>query len=413
MASAFEYQALDKQGKRKKGVLEADTASQVRQKLREMNLVPLSVDEVVDVKAGKASGAVARRLGGRKRIASADLALLTRQLATLLEARIPLDEALTGVVEQSEKAHVKSILLGVRSRVLEGHSLAAAMDAFPTAFPKLYRTTVASGERSGQLDLVLSRLADFTERQHEVKQKVVQAMIYPSLMTLVSIGVVVFLLIYVVPKIINVFTQTHQSLPLSTQILVGISHFLRVYGLYLLAALVAVIVIFMLLLKKNEGFRFRFHQFLLKLPIIGRGIRTVNGARFARTFGILTAATVPVLDGMKAATQMVVPLPMRQALEIATDRVREGTYINKALQKTGFFAPMFVHLVASGEASGQLESMLAKAAGYQEREVEGLIQGSLTLFEPMMILVMGGIVLFIVLAVMLPIFSMDQFNFNQ
>lgn len=407
--AAFSYIALDQKGKRKKGLMEADTAREVRQKLRDQGFIPLEVEIVSERgKTKKEAGEKKRKLFRRKRFSASDLALVTRQLATLLTAGIPLDEVLSGVAEQAEKTHIKSILLGVRAKVVEGYSLATAMNEFPSAFPKLYRITVASGENSGKLDQVLNKLADFTERQNEVKQKIRQAMIYPTMMTVVSIGVVVFLLIYVVPKIVDVFSQTKQTLPYATTVLISISEFLKHYGIYLIIALIILAYIFYRLLK-NEKFRYRFDSFILKLPIIGRSIKTVNSARFGRTFGILFAATVPVLDAMRSSSQLITPLPMRNAVEASIERVREGTSVSAALRKTGYFAPMFIHLIASGEASGQLSGMLERAAMNQERDVEALIQGALTLFEPILILVMGGVVLFIVLAIMLPIFALDQF----
>lgn len=404
---AYHYIALDKQGKRNKGVIEADNARQARAQLREKHLMALEVTTVTQkqVTTSKLSQSASRF----KRMKSQDLMLLTRQLATLLSAGIPLDEALTGVASQSEKAGVKSILLGVRARIMEGHTLAAGMAEFPKAFPKLYRTTVSSGEKSGNLDEVLLRLAEYTEKQQHIKRKIQQALIYPAMMTVVSIGVVIFMLTYVVPKIIAVFNQTNQVLPLSTKILLALSSVLQHEGLYIFIGLVLAIYGFCRLMRRQH-FRRGVHRFLFKLPLLGKLIKTINAARFARTFGILNAASVPVLDSMHAAAEMIAPIPMREAVVEAIEQVREGKPIHLALKKTHYFSPMFVHLIASGESSGQLESMLQKAASNQESEVEAVIEGSLTLFEPMMILVMGSVVLFIVLAVMLPIFALDNFS---
>ena len=275
-------------------------------------------------------------------------------------------------------------------------------------FQSCIALTVAAGEKSGKLDQLLEKLADYTERQHEIKQKVRQAMLYPSLMTVVSITVVIFMLIYVVPKIVTVFSQTNQALPLVTIILISVSLFVKRYGLYLFAGFSVCSYFFWRLLGR-EKFRVKFDGFLLRIPVIGKTLKTINASRFARTFGILTAATVPVLDGMQAAAKLINPLPMRYAVEAAIEKVREGENISTALRETRFFSPMLTHLVASGEASGSLASMLEKAAANQERDVEAMIQSTLTLFEPILILVMGAVVLFIVLAIMLPIFAMDQF----
>jgi general secretion pathway protein F len=285
--------------------------------------------------------------------------------------------------------------------------LADGMNDYPTAFPALYRTTVAAGERTGKLGQVLDQLADYTEKQHYIRQKIKQALIYPIMMTSVSISIVIFLLIYVVPKIIAVFSQTNQTLPLATTVLIDISQFVQHYGIYLIIGIIAFIFLWMRALKK-VAFRRKIDVLLLKTPVIGRAIRTINAARFGRTLGILNAASVPVLDAMHASAGLIKPLPMYEKIQGAIAQVREGSAIHVALQKTGYFAPMFLHLVASGESSGQLDAMLEKAASYLEKDVEGLIQTALTLFEPLMIIVMGGIVLYIVLAIMLPIFALDQ-----
>lgn len=408
--TAFQYIALDSNGKRIKGVAEGDSARGVRQQLREKQLTPLTVDAISgQVTQKKSSDSSKKSLfsWGARKISPADLSLVTRQMATLLQAGIPVDEMLTAVSEQTEKQSIKQILLGVRAKVLEGYALADGMNDYPAAFPALYRTTVAAGERTGKIGQVLDQLAEYTEKQHYIRQKIKQALVYPIMMMSVSLSIVIFLLIYVVPKIINVFSQTNQTLPLATQILIGISQFVQNYGLYLLGAIIIFIFLWTRALK-TKAFRRKVQVMMLKIPVIGRAIKTINGARFGRTLGILNAASVPVLEAMHAAVGLVKPLPMSEKIEQAITQVREGSPIYVALQKTGCFAPMFLHLVASGEASGQLDLMLEKGASYLEKDVEGLIQTALTLFEPLMILVMGGIVLYIVLAIMLPIFALDN-----
>lgn len=402
--AAFDYTALNQNGERERGVAEGDTERQVRQQLRERGLVPIEVSQVKQAETKEK-----RSWFQRKKMSYADLALVTRQIATLLAASIPLDEVLSGVAQQTENGAVKSIILGVRAKVLEGHSLAAGLGDFPDAFPLLYRTTVSAGERSGKLDQVLLKLADYTEKQHRLKQKVQQALIYPIMMIGVSILIVTFLLLYVVPKIVTVFVQTGQKLPGITIALLGVSHFLERYGWAVVIALVAIVWIFKHIMK-NPLMRKSYYQFLLKLPVLGKAIRTANTARFARTFGILHAATVPVLDAMTAAGLLIVPPSMQETVKKAVDRVREGSTISRALGQTKTFPPILLHLISSGESSGQLDRMLEKAADNQETELEGVIQGALTLFEPALILFMGGIVLFIVLSVMLPIFSLDTFG---
>ncbi len=405
--AAYDYIAVSKDGKKERGVVEADSARQARISLRGQGLTPIKVNEVAA--SGKAKNAF-RSLGtSRKKMSIADLTLVTRQMATLLAAGIPIDEVLAGVAAQAEKPRVKSILIGVRSRVVEGHTLADSMDSFPNSFPLLYRTTVASGEKSGKLDLVLKKLANYTEEQHRIRQKVQQALVYPSLMVVVSVLVVLFLLIYVVPQIVNVFNQTNNSLPTVTTTLIAFSAFIKHYGLYVLAGFIVLIFLFIRAMKRLK-FRRQVHRIILKIPVIGKNFRIINCARFGRTFGILNSASVPVLEAMKAAAQLITLVPMRESVESCIDKVREGTNISIALEKTGYFPAMFLHLVASGENSGQLEEMLDKAAESLENDVEMIIQNALTLFEPVMILVMGAIVLYIVMAIMLPIFDLDQFS---
>ncbi len=408
--AAFQYIALNKNGKRVKGVIEAEGARQAGLQLRGNSLIVLEIKSVSEKE--KTTTEKTKRtfnFSRSKRMGASDLSLVTRQLATLLQAGIPLDEVLVGVANQSDKPNVKSILFGVRAKIMEGYGLASGMGDFPHAFPKLYRTTVDSGEKSGNLDQVLNQLAEYTEKQQQIKRKIRQALIYPAMMTIVSIAVIIFMLLFVVPKIIDVFNQTNQVLPLSTKILLLISSGLQKYGYYILGALVLLGYCFKRLLKR-DNFRSFAHRVLLKIPLLGKTVRLINASRFARTFGILNAASVPVLESMHAAAQMINILPMRSSVLESIELVREGANIHTALKKAGCFSPMFIHLVGSGESSGQLESMLRKAADNQEADVNAMIDGSLTLFEPIMILVMGSVVMFIVLAVMLPIFALDNFS---
>ncbi len=402
--AAYDYIALYEFGKKQKGVLQGDSERQVRSKLRVKALIPIEVKEV----RRRTNNTLLARITERS-LTKSELSLVTRQMATLLSAGIPMDEMLHSVANQTEKSRVASVLLGVRSKVMEGFSLADAMEEFSYSFPKLYRTTVRAGERSGKLDQVLLKLADYTEEQHRIKQRIRQAMVYPMLMTIVSFMIVVFLMIYVVPQIVTVFTQNNQVLPEATKVLIAISHFFIADGLYLLLAICILIGLFVRAYRR-ENVKLRVHNWLLYLPVLGKNLKIINCARFGRTFGILNAATVPVLEAMKAASELITLLPMQQSVQASIELVREGAHINVALKKTGYFPPMFLHLVASGEASGQLEAMLEKAAQGLENDVDILIQNLLTLFEPVMILVMGGIVLYIVLAIMLPIFNLDQFS---
>jgi general secretion pathway protein F len=398
---AFEYTALDDRGREKRGVLEGDAARQIRQQLREQGLTPLSVEAVQQREARS------RKTWLRGRISATDLALITRQWATLVRSGLPIDEALSTVAKQTEKSRQKSMLVAVRSRVMEGHSLAAALADFPHVFSELFRSTVAAGEQSGHLDVVLERLADYTEARQQLSQKMMLALIYPVLLTLVAVAVVILLLTYVVPQVVQVFENIGQELPLLTRGLIASSDFLQTYGIAIFGLLVLVGVVFAYFMRL-PGFRFGVHRFLLAMPLIARLVRGLETARFARTFSILVASGVPVLDGMRISAQVMKNLPMREAVDAAARRVREGSGIHLALESCGYFPPMTVHLIASGEASGNLEEMLERAASGQEREMETLIAGLMGLFEPLLILSMGAIVLVIVLAILLPIFDLNQ-----
>lgn len=403
--SAFQYQAVNTKGVQQKGIIEADSSKHARQLLREQGLTPLHVDlaqrKISEFKA---------KTFGKPAVSSKELALMTRQLATLLAAGLPIEEVLAAVGEQTEKSRTKGLILAVRSKVLEGHSLASALRDYPQAFSELYCSTVAAGEKSGHLDIVLQRLADYTEQQFAMKQKIQQALIYPSIMILVAIGIVGFLLEFVVPKMVSVYSNVGQNLPGMTQFLISLSHNLKQFGLYVLLTLVVVIFFFRRTMKSNAAFRKKVHKIYLRIPIIGNAIKVANTARFSRTFAILSSAGVPVLEAMSISSKLITNLPIRASVEEATSRVREGANIHLALKQTTYFPPMSIHLIASGEASGQLEGMLERAANNQDNEITRLIETTLTLFEPAIILVMGAIVLFIVLAILLPIFQLDQFT---
>jgi len=401
--SAFEYVALDTSGKEKKGVLEGDTARQVRQQLRDKGWTPVEVQETSERQSETTRSSIKIRRG----VSATDLSLITRQLATLVRSGLPLEESLQAVSQQTEKARLKSMLLAVRSRVMEGHTLATGLGDYPHVFPELYRTTVSAGEQSGHLEVVLERLADYTENRQQMQQKLQLALFYPALLTLVAIGVVVGLMTFVVPQVVQVFDNIGQELPVLTRTLIAMSDFLRSYGLLMLVLLAIAGVVVAWVLSK-EGPKRRYHAFLLHLPLIGRLERGVNAGRFARTFSIVTASGVPVLDGLRIASEVMSNLPMREAVEEASRMVREGASIHGSLEKSGYFPPMTVHLIASGEASGKLEEMLERAAVNQEREIETLISAVMGLFEPVLILVMGGLVLVIVLAILLPIFNLNQ-----
>ena len=402
--SAYEYVALDPGGRQKKGLLEGDTARQVRQILREQGLTPLSVEE----SRGERGSRLRQRRGLFKpRISPTELALVTRQLATLVRSGLPLEEAVQAVARQSERPKSRSLLMSVRSRVMEGHSLAAALDDHPSVFPELYRATVAAGEQSGHLDVVLERLADYAEARQQMRQKLTLALLYPVILTGVAVMVVIGLLTYVVPQVVQVFDSLGQDLPLLTVILLDTSAFLRQNGLTLLILLALGLVIFSFLMRR-PGFRSSVHALMLRLPLVGRLQKGVNTGRYTRTLSILLASSVPVLEALRIAGQVITNMPMRAAVERTAVKVREGADLHSSLSESGYFPPMTVSLIASGEASGHLEQMLDRAAIQQDRETETLVGTLMGLFEPILILTMGLVVLVIVLAILLPIFEMNQ-----
>ena len=399
---AFEYVALDQAGKESKGLLEGDTPKHVRQILRERKLLPVTVTEVAHKEAIRQ-----RSFSLRRGISASELALVTRQLASLTQSGLPLEEALLAVAQQNDNSRTKSIMLGVRSKVVEGHTLADGLREFPQAFPELYRSTVSAGEQSGHLDVVLDRLADYTEGRQELRQRINNAMVYPIALVVMSIGIISFMLASVVPRIVSIFDNTSGELPALTRIMISSSDFLREQWIFILLFIAAAGYGIWRLMKK-EAVRRKFHRFVLRMPIAGRLARGVNTARFTRTLSILAGSGVPILEALKIAAAVIENLPMREAVTAASLRVREGASISRSLAVSKLFPPMMIHMIASGEAGGKLEDMLTRTANYQEREVDGLISTLLGILQPLLIVIMGGIVITIVLAVLMPIFEIND-----
>lgn len=400
---AFDYVALDAKGKQKKGVLEGDSPRQVRQQLKEQGLVPLSVEtntQKVKEQTGKISI-------GRVSIGAGDLALVTRQMATLLAAGLPLEEALKAVSRQQEKPKIKSMMLAIRSKVVEGHSLASSLNEFPQSFPELYRATVSAGEHSGHLDLVLEQLAEYTESRYRTRKKVQGAMIYPIVLTLFAFVIVTGMLTFVVPKIVSVFEDSKQELPLITRVLIGTSDFLQSWWWLLLLIIFAGVYSFRQALK-NEGFKHKFHHWLLKAPLLGKINRGLDASRVASTLSILSRSGVPLVDAMRISGQVAGNVCIRESVMDGAVKLKEGSTLFSALDASGYFPPMMMQMIASGENSGELDSMLSRAATNQERELEDLINTIVALFEPLMLVVMGGVVMMIVLSIMMPILSMNS-----
>jgi general secretion pathway protein F len=402
--AGYEYLALDTAGRTVKGVIEGDAERQVRTQLRDKGLVPLRVEVIT---AQPEAGDHSQIVRISRRISGAELAIVTRQFSTLLRAGLTIEECLNVLVEQSESGRTRSVLAGVRGKVLEGQSLARGLALFPQSFPDIYRAMVDSGEQSGHLSEVLERLADYSENRQALRSKVLLAFIYPALVTIVALGVVTLLLIYVVPQVTRVFANTGQTLPWMTRLLIGMSDFMRATGWLWLSAIVGGGIAAHFALKR-EAVRRQWHRRLLKLPLVGRLVRGINAARFADTLGILTASGVPLLAALQSAQQVVTNLPMREAVEDTVKQVREGGSLARALGKTRLFPPLVVHLIGSGEASGKLDTMLQRAAEAQARELENWVKTLTALLEPALILGMGLAVLFIVVAILLPIFEMNQ-----
>ncbi|MGF1693371.1 type II secretion system inner membrane protein GspF [Photobacterium kagoshimensis] len=401
--AAFEYKALDSKGRQKKGVLEGDNARQVRQQLREKGLMATEVVQTNEREKKKASSSFSFRRG----ISTHDLSLITRQLATLVQAAMPLEECLKAVAEQSEKPRLKNMLLAVRSRVVEGYTLSDSMAEYPHVFDQLFRAMVAAGEKSGHLDTVLNRLADYTENRQQMRSKLQQAMIYPTMLTLVAVSVVAFLLATVVPKIVDQFVQMGQQLPGITEVLLVASDFVQNWGIVVVIAIIALVAGVKTALKKPD-FRLRWDRWVLTIPVIGKVARGLNTSRFARTLSICTSSAIPLLDGMKVASDVMTNTWVNQQILAASDKVREGSSLRIALEQTKLFPPMMLHMIASGERSGELEQMLTRSADNQDRDFESLVNMALGVFEPLLIVAMAGIVMFIVIATLMPIIELNN-----
>ena len=402
---AFEYRSLDHRGKVKRGTLEADSARQVRHRLRAKGWVPLEVSEARD--AGKGGG-LSARLSGSGKLKGGEQALITRQMATLLRSALPVEQALAAVARQAGNARVEKIVMAVRGKVLEGYSLARALTEYPRAFPEMYRATVAAGEQSGHLEQVLEQLADYLETRDDTGRSVSQAMIYPAFIMVFSALVIGFLMAFVVPKMVAVFSNSDQQLPFITEAVIWLSHFAREWGWLVVLLLIGGVFLFARAMRE-PAFRLQVHRKLVELPLVGAMLRASDSSRLASTLGILGRSGVPLVDALFIAAQVVGNMAIRKAVVTAAGRVREGGSLSRALEDSGYFPPMLVQMIASGETSGELDAMLSRAASYQERELDSTVQTLVGLLGPIMLLVMAGFVVLIVLAVMLPILQMNNF----
>ncbi|MFT5558043.1 MAG: general secretion pathway protein F [Sphingobacteriales bacterium] len=399
--ATFSYKAIDDRGKLKKGTQEADSARLLRHQLRKAGLTPLEIEIVSSESSKKGSSLFS------KKIKTADLALITRQLSTLVASAIPLEECLHAVAEQCDKPNIKGMIVSVRGGVLEGHSLADSMRAFPLIFDNLFCSMVAAGEKSGHLDQVLDRLADYAEQREEMKSKMMQALIYPLILTLVAISVVAILLTSVVPQVVGQFEHMSADLPASTKFLIAASDGLNNYGLTVVILIFASLVIFKRLLRKPKN-QLLFDQKLLKFPVVGRVANELNTARFARTLSILNSSAVPLLEALSIAGNVLSNQFIRLKVGEATERVREGTSLGQALDSTKLFPPMMLHMIKSGERSGEIGNMLERSADNQDKQFAAQVTIALGIFEPALVISMAGIVLFIVMAILQPILQLNN-----
>jgi general secretion pathway protein F len=397
----FRYQAYNVDGKLHKGVLEADSARQARATLRDQGLTPYRVEVIA------ANDPAGGARFGRVSISSSELAQLTRSLASLLEAGLTVEQAFNALIEQAERERVRQVLAALRGEVLAGNTVAKALGAFPHVFSELYRTLVAAGESSGQLHRVLSKLADYLEDRQQMRARLSLALIYPLIVMGVALVVVGALLIYVLPQVVQVFQHSHQQLPVLTRALIALSGFLQAtWGLWI--AVVIGLAIGARFTMRRAASRAAVHRFLWRAPVVGRVLRHLDAARLAATLSILVGSRVPILQALEAGTGVMTLVPMREALSSAARGVREGMPLARALGATQAFPPVMVHLISSGETSGRLDEALERAARQQQNDIATRLAAFAALFEPAMILFMGGVVLAIVLAILLPIFQLNS-----
>tara|TARA_B100000674_G_scaffold494131_1_gene517985 strand:+ start:903 stop:2126 length:1224 start_codon:yes stop_codon:yes gene_type:complete len=403
--AAFEYLALDVNGREKKGIVEADSQRQVRQNLRDQDLTPLSV-RVSEKKVGEGSGSLFAGLL-KTSLSVSERALLIRQLATLIAAGLPVEEALLAVSKQGNRNAIQSLILNVRAKVLEGYSLAQGMADYPRAFPALHRSTVAAGESAGHLDLVLARLADFTEVQQASLSKVKQALVYPIILLVLTLAILGGLLGYVVPDIVEVFADSDQELPWLTIAVINASDFVVEWGGIFLVLILALALVLVRLFKSPK-IEISFDKKLLRFPVVGKLSLGNNVSQFASTLSILTSSGVPLVDAMRISSEVLSNKWLRSLVLDATNRVREGSSLYSSLDQSGYFPPMMLHMIASGEASGELDQMLSRVALHQEADASMILNVLVSLFGPIMLVFMGGAVFTIVMAILLPIINLNQ-----
>lgn len=403
--AAFEFQALNAKGKTIKGIQAGDTAKQVRSELRAQGLVPLEVKSVSDKKADKSQNK-GRRVS-RAKIKVNELSILTRQMATLLDSGMTVEETLSALIKQSEGHKLKTIMSDIRSLVTEGYSLSDAIATYPNSFPEIYRASISAGEQSGTLDNVLERLADFLEDSHAMQQKVSQAVVYPIFLFFVCSAILIGLVVVVVPKVVDVYKDLGQELPFLTTMVINLSNLLVNYGIFMAAGLAAFIIGTKFVFSQPKP-KFWLHSLYLKIGGLGKMVQNIDSARMSRTLSIMVGSGVPILASMRASEGVMNNQVLRRDLELATEEVSQGVSIGRALDRNGNFPPLLVHMVTSGENSGRLGHMLEKAASATENEMATRINMMVSLLGPVMILFMGSMVLTIVLAILMPMFNIQN-----
>lgn len=400
--AGFSYEAKDAKAKTKKGVIEADNARHARALLREKGLFPLRVKE-----AAESSQREGFNFTFGNPMRGSKLALFTRQLATLVDSAMPIDEALATVAAQSEGNATKQLILQVRSKLVEGHTLASALAQFPNSFDTLYRSLVRAGEASGLLGEVLEELAVHLEDNLDTQQKVMGALAYPIILLVLSVGIVTYLMTAVVPEIVSVFDRSGQALPKLTEVVIAMSDYLLNYGA-ITGVVLLISAVGLARWLKTDAVRPSWHQFILRIPIAGTLVRTLEASRYASTLSILVGAGVNLIDALRICTEVLGNEVMKSANQAVVEKVTSGSSLFKALDDSKQFPLLLVHMVGSGERSGELAQMLKRASIHQSRELNGKIQTAVTVLEPLMILIMGAFVLVIVLAVLMPMLEMNN-----
>lgn len=399
----FNYKAIDKNGKDKSGVLQAENAKQARQKLREMGLVVSHIESEKERKANTSRNVSFRK----KAISSLELSLITRQLSILLNSGMSVEQSLAALADQLESQEQKSIMNGVRSEVLSGRPLAASLAMYPNVFPPVYCSLINAGEQSGSLASVMNKLADYSDKTRDLTSKIMMALLYPVIVSIVATMVIVALLVFVVPQVVKVFEASKQTLPLITRGMIATSNGLRSYGIYMLIIIILAIIGFVRSLKKTEN-KINFHRRLLSLPIAGKLLTNIDIARFTNTLSMLLVSGVPMLHALEASKNTLSNFMLKTAIDKAITMVREGVGLAVALNTQKAFPPVVIHLIASGEKSGNLEHLLSQAGSHQELELSHRSQLLTGILEPALIVFMGAVVMLIVIGIMLPILNMNK-----